>query len=687
MNILIPDSWLRDYLKTDAKPKDIKRCLSLSGPSVERVYTIDGEIVYDIEVTTNRVDAYSIYGIAREAAVILPQFGFKTTLLPLPTLPKLPKQQTLQLHIQNDSSLCRRILAIKIENVSLKPSPEIIQKRLNLVNQRPINNLVDITNYVMWETGHPCHVFDYDRFPTNAIIVRLAKKGEKVITLDEKIHIMVGGEIVFDDGKGTIIDVPGIMGTANTVVTNDTKNILLFIENSDPNKIRFASMTHAIRSQAAVINEKDPDPELAKVAMERAIMLCQDFSGGSVASTLYDDYPGKQTSVSIQVPYQKLFTYLNTTIDNKKIESILTPLGFTVEFTPSHVNHQTIKQSNHQTFQQSNNIFTVTPPSWRIRDITIAEDIIEEIARIYGYHNIVTKLPDREPPINFMDPILSWEEEIKIRLRDFGYTELLTYSMISEKLMDIFSIDKTKAYRISNPLSDEWVYMRPQLFPSVLDAMRQNIYIESDLKVFELSMIYEYRINNLPLEKPTLIVAWTGDKFFEAKGLAETLFQLFGIEFPHFTQKDQNAKMQIYGPKQYMLGTYGSLGVINPNLLEKMDIHIPITRLYLQFDDLVINAASKKIYKPIPKFPPSFEDLALIIPANTHIGPIIQKIYGESNLIKNVELIDTYEHTQTIHITYQDSEKNLTDEDIQPIRQKILHMLQKNYGATLKTHN
>lgn len=635
MNILIPDSWLREYLITDAKPQDIQRCLSLCGPSIERTETVRGDVIYDIEVTTNRVDSYSVYGIARETAAILPEFGFNAKLLPMKTSP-LKGKKKLDITIIDKQQFCKRILAVKIENIQLTKSPKWLTERLEKVGQRPLNNIIDITNYVMWETGHPIHAFDYDRLTKKKIIVREAKKGEHMITLDSKRHTLRGGELVFDDTTGTIIDLPGIMGTANTVVNEKTKNVLLFVENSDPSHIRFASMGLGIRTQAATINEKGPDPELAHITISRAATLACDIAKGSVASTLFDHYPNKPKLITVNLSHQKLVTYLGTEIAPKRVTGILTNLCFSVK--------------------SKNNTYEVTPPSWRTSDITIAEDIIEEVSRIYGYHNIQPHLPSGELPVVIPDPALHWEEEVKIRLRDWGYTELLTYSMISESQMDDFHLDKTLSYKISNPLSNDWVYMRPHLLPNVLAVARQNLKISNNLKLFELSMIYQYRHKNLPLEVPTLVVVWSGKKYFEAKGLAEALFDLFGIPFPD------------------KLDSYGSI----TNERE-------ITVLYLDFAKLISNAKTTKTYIPIPKYPPIIEDLAFIVPDRFEIGPLVSTLKTIHPFVHNVSLLDVHENTRTVHIEYLDRNKNLTDEEVRPIREKIIRLAEEKFGLTLKT--
>lgn len=664
MNILIPDSWLRVYLDTKAAPVDIQRSLSLCGPSVERIEKIGSDYIYDIEVTTNRVDSFSIYGIAREAAAILPEFGIPAKLTDVRYKPADTGNKSLDIKILDENKLCRRILAVKLENITLGPSPQWLAKRLESVGQRPLNNIIDITNYVMWELGHPLHAFDYDRLTNKSIIVRLAKKGERLTTLDGKTYKMVGGEVIFDNGKGTIIDLPGIMGTANTVVTDKTKNVLLFIENSDPTKIRFASMTHAIRTQAAVINEKNPDPQVAIIALKRALHLAKEIVQPKSAGKISDIYPDPIKPKVVTISQNQFDKYLGCKISGDKVDKILSALGFSVKFVKEPSPH-----------------YLVTPPSWRVSDIAIPEDIIEEVARIYGYHNIKSVLPETAPPTAFDDPLIHWEEEIKIRLRDWGFTEIYTYSMISKELMDIFQLDKTNVYKISNPLSKEWVYMRPTLWPSMLNTVKENLNYTPELKLFELSMIYEFRSDNLPIEKPILLVAVTGKKFLEVKGLAESIFEIFGIDFP---QSDSKQYLDWYSPICLSLGKYGSLGMVNPQLLNQFGIKQPVTILELEFDLLVKEAKPRKAYQPIPKYPPVIEDLTFILQPHTPVGEILQEIKTVSPQISKAELIGYFENSVTFRIYYLDKEVQITADQVAQLRKKIIAVVSQKFSAKLK---
>jgi phenylalanyl-tRNA synthetase beta chain len=669
MNILIPDSWLREYLKTKATPKQIKEYLSLCGPSVERITKVDGEIVYDIEITGNRPDMMSVTGIAREASVILPRFGMKAEFIHDPYAiqgPIFKSNTKYSLSITTDALLNPRFTAVVIDHIHNKQSPSWMQKWLTLAGMRPINAIVDSTNFLMKAFGQPVHAFDFDQILPNkagvpTMILRASKKSEKIITLDGKTHTLPGSDIVIEDGSGRLIDLCGIMGGKVSYITDKTTRMVLFVQTYDPSHIRYTSMALAHRTDAASLFEKGIDTELVMPTILKGIELLKELTGGVVASKLYDIYPKPFKPYTVSVSRKKINTYMGFELPNNEIERTLIPLGFTPAISEDTV--------------------TVSVPSFR-RDIAIDVDIIEETARIYGYHNIKTKLPDTEPAMVFEDPILPEELNIKQTLKGWGYTEILTYSMISEDLMEYFGFSKEKAYTISNPLTSEWIYMRPSLLPGMLSTMRQNMPYRTHLSLFELSMVYEYRKNDIPEEHPMLIVGITGNEFYTLKGVAEALFASYGIPFP----KDEGPI-----PKWYMidrclsLGSYGLVGEISPEFLKTTGISKPITILELDFQKLYSHKLQTKHYTPIPKYPPSYEDVALVVPEKTLIGPMVSDIKKIDSLIAEVTLLDRYQNIRTFHIVYQSSKKNLTADDIQPIREKILAMVSKKYQATLKT--
>jgi len=282
----------------------------------------------------------------------------------------------------------------------------------------------------------------------------------------------------------------------------------------------------------------------------------------------------------------------------------------------------------------------------------------------------------------FENPMLGFENKIKQMLKGWGYTETMTYSMLSEEQMDAFKLPKDKVYKITNPLSNEWVYMRPSLLPSMLGCVKENITRKPVLSLFELSMEYRFQKNDLPKENPMLVVVKTGNEFYTLKGIAEALFSSCGIPFP----KDEGVIPAWFDIDQSLsLGKFGTIGLIEGELLKTLGLTKPVTILLLDAELLLQSQETTGKYIPIPKYPPSFEDIALTVPEKTLVGPLIEDIRKCNPLITDVTLLDRYKDTRTFHVVYQNVKKNLTADDIKPIREKILAMLASKYQATLKT--
>ena len=599
MQILIPDSWLREYLDTSATVKDIQKALSLCSVSVERVHQINKDSIYDIEVTTNRVDLMSVTGIARETAAILPEFKHKAK-YKSQSLPEITSKTKLDIEIINNPKLCPRIMAIKLSGVSNQPSPVWLQKRLEAVGQRPLNLLVDITNYVMWEIGHPIHVFDHDRLTTKKFIIREAKKGEQLITLDNKTYNLNGGETIIDNGKKEIIDLPGIMGTANSVVTSTTKNILVFIESNSPAQIRQTSMSLGLRSQAAVLNEKGVDPYLAKTAMLRAVQLYQELAHAEVSSQLFDLWPTPPKASPIKISLENINKILGITLTQKHVTDLLTRLDFKV--TPS----------------------GVIPPTWRILDITIPEDITEEVARLYGYHNLPSQLMTGSLPKPADQSIFIWETRIKSALSHWGFTECYTYSLLSQD----------SGLKLKNPLTADLAYLRTSLAPSHLQVISENQGRVSEINLFEIANVFIPQKTGLPEEHPHLILSTTNLNILRLKGVVEAL-----------------------------------LSEMNVNISFSIITHPNALTCELNLTEMLPHATTLKPYVTISKFAPIIEDFNF-----TLAGPyadLEKKIYKTSQLITNVELVDKYNSKITLRITFLDTAKQLTSESIVELREKI----------------
>lgn len=652
MNILIPHSWLSEYLKTNATPKNIADSLSLSGPSVEKVDKVGDDWVYDIEVTTNRVDMMSVYGIAREAYTILPQFGYKAQLKDY-SQKGITSNKILDLKIINNPKLCKRVLTVKLENVNQAKSPDWLAQQLIKVGQRPINNVIDITNYVMWEIGHPIHVFDYDRINSKKIIIREAKKGEVLITLDGMKYLLHGGEVVFDNGKGEIIDLPGIMGTSNTVVTPNTKNILLWIEAIDHVRIRKASIGLNIRSQAAILNEKQVDPELGLPAILRGVNLFKKITGARVASRLIDIYPNPYKEVKLITSHEFISNRLGIFLEKKKIASILKGLSFGASW--------------------KGNRLEVGIPSLRLNDISLAEDIVEEIARIYGYHNLPSELMAGSLPTALPDSPFSFESKIKQIIKGWGGIEVYTSSLVSKDYIE------GNALKLKNPLGPDSEYLRTSLMPSLVGAANQNAGEKSSFHLFEVANIYKpHRVpdGTLPEEQMTLAGIVVNNNYREVKGLVESFLSEINIS-ANYIQEDSKhfvpSRRLVIKTNGRLLGTFGALEKGNS--------------IYYEFEIARLRAASKIVSKfiPIPKYPAQIEDLTLVLPERTKVGDVISTISSASKRVAKVELNDIYKDSYTFRVWYQDRSKTLTDKEVEGIRKDILTKLKKKFGATLKS--
>ncbi len=646
MNIKIVDSWLREFLETQENAETIAKDLSLVSVSVEKTEKINDDIVYDIEVTTNRPDLMSVKNIAKEAALALNENGKKATF-------KNPKSTTISkstekfpIKIKADPKLVNRICAVVME-VEIGDSPSEVSKRLELSGIRSLNNLIDVTNYVMRETGHPTHVFDFDLLSSKEFIVRESKKGEKLTTLDGKTYTLNGGDIVADDGKGTIIDLLGIMGTQNSVVNNNTKRIMFFMDNNNPVNIRKTSMNLGIRTEAAIINEKGLDPELMGKALERGIELYKQNANGKVISEIFDYYPNKPVVNKINVSLAKINSIIGANLSLDKCTNILIDLGFNVKKLKDGLEVET--------------------PTER-PDVKIEEDVIEEIARIYGYHKIESIVPtflsSKKLPYanNFY-----FEQRIKNALKYLGFTEVYTYSFVSE---DLFEGPIEDAVKIKNPLTSDMEYLRNTLIPSLLLVEKENSSKET-LKIFEVANVYLKQKNDLPKEVLTLsgIVKERHLNFFAVKGLIEGICEDLGIKNLVFKKSQKGGTgASIYLEKNYL----GEIEVLNENIVD----------FELNLEIILEHANLKKIFVPFAKFPPITQDISLITTGETQ--EIINEIKSINKLIVDVTLLDTFENSRTFHIVFQDYEKNLTKEEVGEIRVKILGMLKSKFDAQIK---
>jgi len=594
MNILIPDSWLREYLQTDAKPKDIQKALSLCGPSVERLHQSGGDYVYDIEVTTNRVDMMSVYGIAREAGAILPHFKHSAKILSDPFAAKLSfktSPSTDNLKVKVDPTLCFRFSAILIKNVKIDKSPEWLIKKLELAGMRGLNNVVDISNLLMHELGQPVHTFDYDKIGKSTMIIRESRVGETLVTLDHQKFALPGRDIVIEDGNGHLMDLCGIMGGLNSAVDEHTKNVLLFVQTYEPTHIRKTSMTLAHRTHAAVLFEKDLPVETVLPTMEKSIQLFKQLTGGQPDSIAIDILNEKSSPKTVAASSDFINSRLGINLKTSEINTILSSLGFTPQV-----------------------------PWWRKNDITIPEDIIEEVARIYGYHNLPSRLMSGPlPTTRTNDAEFHWTSRIKSALAHWGLTETYTYSLTP----------RDTGLKLKNPLSSEWIYLRTSLSHS--QVISENLGRVKELNLFEIANVYLPRKNDLPAEELHLVVSTTNTDYLKLKGIIEALQTELGTGFP------------------FEISTYTTYISCEINLSKVLP-----------------TASGLRKFTPISKFSPIIEDINVTL--ITNYDTLINQIKKISPLIKQIDLIDKYGDKLTLRLTFHSDSKQLSSSDLVSVR-------------------
>jgi len=677
MNIKIPVSWLRDYLKTDVAAKTLANTLSASGPSVERIDKVKEDYVFDVEITPNRTDAASVFGLAREANAILSNLGEKSNLI-------LPKGINLVLEpdtanglnldvIIKDPKLCPRFTAIVLDNIKIKSSPAVIQNRLALSGIRPINNIVDITNYIMLELGQPMHAFDYDKIKGQKMILRASAAGEKIVTLDNQTRKLPEGSIVIEDAE-RLIDLCGIMGGANSQISKRTKRAVLFVQAYDPKTIRKTTQSLSFRTEAASRFEKGVDLEGIPGALSRAVYLAKSNAGAKIVSELIDIYKAKTKSPAINLNLKKLNNYIGEAIHPNLAVKILSLLGFEARLQEKSI--------------------TAKPPSWRLDDVSDDVDLIEEIARIYGYQNLKSEIPKGDIPISEKDTL---EEviELKKALKILGLTEVISYSIIPQKMLALSETKRTNVVELQNPLTENWQCMRPSLLPSLAEIIGQNQFIRQDLKIFEIAKTYIAQGDELPKQDLQLTLVSSPGDFFEVKGYLENIAQIIGREMklkpnakkhPMFLE---NQSAAVFSGKEQV----GIVGVLDSKITNYFNIKGAIAALEINLSTVYSQPAVTKTYKPIPKYPPVIEDISAIFAKQAPLDEIIQTAKkAGAPLVKTVEVIDVFEDEKlgvdkksvTLRLTYQKSDDTPAQEEVTATRNKISSALEKSLLAQIR---
>lgn len=639
-----------------------------------------GDTILDLDITPNRPDLLSVLGLAREVAALTgkemnpPDTTYEEMVEPI--------EGKASVEIA-DPDLCPRYCASLITDVKIGPSPPWMQQRLTAAGMRPINNIVDVTNYVMLEFGQPLHAFDFENIADRRIIVRRASN-EKMHTLDGTARDLSNDMLVIADGMGPVA-VAGVMGGAESEVAGATTSILLESANFNPASIRHTSSTFKLRSEASLRFEKGLSPELPLPALKRATQLIAELSGGKIARGVIDVYPGKQAMKPVSLTARQVERILGVSIPIERTMSILESIGFGCTQTDPEE-------------------FTVEIPYWRT-DVGLAEDLVEEIARIIGYDELPITLPSGAMPEFEPDPIRTLKEKTQDVLVGCGMQEVITYSLTSISMLNKIAADPTPL-KVANPITLDQEYLRTTLQPGLLKTLSANEKHEEDnVLLFEVGKVYIPRKEDLPQEREIACGVlcgnrlgnfWRGESelldFFDAKGIVETLIQHLGATAV-FAPSD-NSTLSPGRQAAVVVGDddVGILGELHPRVAESFDIATrPVCLFEIDLEKLLPATTSPLVYSPIPRFPTSLRDIALVIDMGTPAQRIVD-IIQSFPLVAEVNIFDVYTGEQVpkgkkslaFRIIYQSPERTLTDDEVNNVQQQILDSLAKELGATLR---
>jgi len=644
-----------------------------------------GDTIFDLDITPNRPDCLSIIGIAREVAALtgqglhLPEVRYDEAAYPI--------DQQISVEIVAPD-LCPRYCASLITGVKMADSPRWMQQRLLACGMRPINNIVDVTNYVMLEYGQPLHAFDYHKIKGKKIIVRRATSGEAIVTLDEEKRALDEDILVIADEERAVA-IAGVMGGADSEVTEQTTSILLESANFNPASIHHTGNTLRLPSEACMRFERSIRPELTVPALKRATQLIMQLAGGEVAKGFVDVYPGKQDQKPILLPMSEVKRLLGVEFSLDQIVETLTSLGFDCEVKASEV--------------------LVTAPYWR-SDIHQAVDLIEEVARIISYDRIPTTMLSQPLPRQNPEPILSLKQEISRSLAGYGFQEVITYSLTSLEMLNKLSPDSHPVgpmpLRVANPMTADQEYLRPNLRPNLLAALSANQkHEDGSIRLFELGKVYLPRPKDLP-DEPEVVCgilsgarfeeSWRGGDesldFFDAKGIVEGLLSQLGVEASFEQCHDESlhpsrqAAIVIGGSK------LGIVGELHPKVSEAFEISGAVYLFELNVSALLPFTIGHKMFQPIPRFPPVVWDIALVVDAEITNQKVLN-IINSFPLVEQATIFDVYTGEQVppgkksvaYRIVYQSPTHTLTDEEVNQVQQQILSKLSSELGATLRT--
>ncbi len=675
------------------------------------------DTIFDIEVTSNRADAFSVAGFAREASAILQiplrvsRGGTKQSQNAMGLL-RCPVRGTPRngrgLHVRIQSKRCRRYTGALIRGVKVGPSPFSLRKRLIDAGVRPIHNLVDITNYVMMETGQPMHVFDVGKLEVRSgkleVRVRQARAGERVKALDGKDYQLDSSMLVIADAARPIA-IAGVMGGEESGVTEKTTDVIFECASFDPLSVRKTARALNLHSESSQRFEKNLSPEGVPHAMTRALELAQELAGGSLVSVA-DAYLVRPQKITVPFRASEVSVVVGTEIAASRQKSILKSLGFAV--------------------LGAGDKLRAVVPWWRSSDIEGEHDIVEEVSRLYGYHHLPSVIPSGVIPSRARDPELSLEDAIKQFFLGAGWTEAMTYAFVNERTA---RYDGGGGHlRLANPLTDEWTHLRQGIIPSLLRVVLKNQGEFPAGMVFEVARAYLPRLGELPDEELRLAgVLWGSEadstQFFQVKGALESLFAHLGVSF-HFDRPITWTTVQVTDQHQSVIQSVsdspagkqgdlarstellhpgrslalvvneqpiGALGELHPQVADDFGLKNCAVIFEIRIAPLA-RAHKPHKFVPIPAFPAVKRDISIVVDDLITHDAIRSALLVIDPLVAKVELFDVYagkgiptgKRSLSFHLTYQSPDRTLQGDEADRVHESVVRMLKEKFGTEVR---
>ncbi len=666
------------------------------GEPAKNYFDIYTDTIFEIDLTPNRSDAISHFGVARDLYAYLKTHTNLDVQLILPSVDDFKidsVSRTIDVQIENPDA-CPRYTGLTIQDITIKPSPKWMQNRLKAIGQNTINNIVDITNYVLHEIGHPLHAFDADKITGQKIRVKTANNGEKFQTLDGTIIELTDQDLMICDANGTPLVLAGIIGGLNSGISDSTKDVFLESAFFNPSWIRRSAKRRAISTESSYRFERGVDPNNTVWTIKRAALLIKQLAGGKIASEIIDKYPKKIYPFNVTLKYSYLNKLLGVNIPPKQVKNILSLLQI-------------------QIYSEDDQKLELSVPTFRW-DVRRPADVAEEIIRIYGFNNIPLpeiiksvhqkKDPNPEHLINIISDYLS----------SLGFNEIINTSLENKKFyQNLSSYPAKNLVTLLNPLSSDVEVLRQTLLFGGLDSIRRNINRKNiNLKFFEFGNVYflnpeektfEKRYHehyNLALwttglkEKPNWLTPPEKTDFFHIKSFAENILKRLNYELNQFDINESDSDLFNYA-LEYKLNNSIALqiGQVSNNILRIFEIEQPVFFAEFNWQLLTQNIDTRQHFKPIPKFPYVRRDLAMLLDENIKYKQIVDLAYKtENRLLKDVNIFDVYKgknipkgkKSYAVSFILLDERKTLTDKQVDKVMNRLINVFTKELGAQIR---